>query len=104
MKTLETLLREDAAAPLDGHEFTARVMAALPPARATPAWIRPALVMGSAVGGSAIAFAFAPRDASFAMSVAEFFSAGLVSPALLASLAIGGVLLLSGVVLALDSE
>ena len=104
MKDLDTLLREDAATPLDGREFTARVMSALPPRRSTPAWIRPTLVMGSAIVGSGLALAFAPRDSSLALSVAEFLTSGLVSQAMLTSLLIGGVLLLSAVVLAFDSE
>ena len=105
MKRLDDLIREDAAAPLPDGDFTARVMSALPPAPVrSPPWLRPALVMGSAVIGSAIAVALAPHESSFALALAEFLTRGVISQTMLTSLTVGGVLLVSAVVLAFDSE
>lgn len=105
MKRLDDLLRGDAARPLPPGDFTARVMSALPPPRAaSPSWLKPVLVMGSAVLGSGIAVVLAPRESGLAMAVADFLTQGVVSQPMLTSLTIGGVLLLSAVVLALDAE
>ena len=101
---LEALLRQDAAAPRNDDGFTRRVMASLPPSGRAPAWVRPTLVMGSSIAGSAIALAFAPRDSSLALSLAEYFTSGVVSQTMLTSIAIGAVLLVSALVLAVDSE
>ena len=104
MKDLDTLLREDASRPLPDAGFTARVLGALPAPRRAPAWMRPALVLGSAVTGSALAAMLAPRTESFSLGIAEFLSSGMVTPATLTALAIGGTLLLSALVLAFDSD
>lgn len=58
---LDAMLREDGrdhrAAYLDDGGFTARVMAALPPPAALPAWRKPALTALWATAGVGIAFA-----------------------------------------------
>lgn len=99
MNDLDTLLRRDARQLPADDGFSARVMRALP---ATPLasrrWWKPVLVMGSAVVGSALAAVLAPQLESPVAALA----AGSLSSGAIASLAIGGALLLSGVVLALD--
>ena len=104
MKDLETLLREDAARIRADAGFTNRVLHALPARRHAPRWLRPALVMGSAVTGSALAVAFAPAVESPLVALSEWLGAGAASPAAVASLAIGAVLLASAVVIALDAD
>ena len=104
MNDLEKLLREDAARSIPDAGFSARVMAALPAARHAPAWLRPALVFGSAVAGSILAAVLAPEFESPVQGLSEWLRGGHISAAALASLAIGGVLLASAVVLALDTE
>ena len=105
MKDLDTLLRDDAARGLPDDGFAHRAMKALP-RRAAPAprWLRPALVMGSAVVGSALAIAFAPPLESPSLAIVELFTSGAPSPAAWAALALAGALLLSCVVVALDSD
>ena len=104
MNDLDTLLGRDAAQPVPDLGFTRRVLDALPPPRSAPSWLRPVLVLGSAVVGSGLAAAFAPRMESPSMAIAEWMSNGVVSPAAITALAIGGALLLSGLVIAFDSE
>ena len=104
MKDLDTLLRDDAARGLPDGGFSARVMSALPAPRAAPSWMRPALVFGSAVAGSVLAAVLAPGFESPALAFSEWLRGGTPSPTALASLAIGGVLLASVVVVALDTE
>jgi len=104
MKDLDALLREDAASRHDDGGFTERVMRALPRRRRTSRWLRPALVMGSAITGSALAIAFAPGFESPSVALWEWIRAGTLSPAAVASLAVGAVLLASAVVIALDTD
>jgi hypothetical protein len=104
MKDLEKLFREDAAQALADDGFSDRVMSALPPRRRTSRWLRPALVMGSAIAGSAIAVVCAPAVESPIAALSEFIGAGMATPAAMALLAIGAVLLASAVVIALDTD
>lgn len=105
MKDIDTLLHEDGRRDMPDDGFSRRVMRALPPpAVASPRWFRPALVMGSAVMGSAIAIAFAPPLESPAMAIVELCTRGAASPAALAALALAGALLASCVVVAFDSD
>ena len=105
MKDIDRLLRDDAAKGLADEGFSRRVMRALPArTSASPRWLRPALVMGSAVVGSAIAIEFAPPLESPAMAIIELHTRGAASPAALAALALAGALLLSCVVVAFDPD
>jgi hypothetical protein len=103
MKDLDTLLRDDARAPMDDAGFTARVMQALPARapRASP-WLRPALVMGSAAVGSALAVLLAP--VRVLGGFAELAQWHAPNAAALSALAIAGVLLASAVILATDLD
>ena len=105
MKDLDTLLRDDAARGIADDGFARRVMHALPArAAASPRWLRPTLVMGSAVVGSALAVAFAPPLESPAMAIVELYTRGAASPAALAALALAAALLASCIVVAFDTE
>ena len=105
MKDIETLLRDDAARGIADDGFSRRVMRALPArASASPRWLRPALVMGSAVVGSVLAIAFAPPLESPALAIVELYTRGAASPAALAALALAGALLVSCVIVAMDAD
>lgn len=104
---LDRLLRADAAReaiPDDG--FTARVMAALPPAPASVPrdWLTPALVAGSAALGSALAVAFAPEGTGLLQGYVDLVHQRAGTPAAITSLAVMGALALSVLVLAVDPE
>ena len=105
MSDIDRLLRHDARMALPDEGFSARVMGALP-ARASKArpWLRPALVMGSALVGSALAAALSPQAATLMQGFADLMRLHAGSPAAVTALAICGALLLSGLVLATDSE
>lgn len=61
---IDRLLLEDAHRVLPDDGFCARVVAALPPTAAPRAWLRPALVLGSAALGSILAWGLAPAGTS----------------------------------------
>ena len=101
---LERLLRRDAAIALPDDGFSARVMAALP-ARAEAihhAWLKPALILGSAALGSALAIAFAPAGSNVVQGFFDLAAQHPHTPAAMAGLALSGTLLLCAIVLALD--
>lgn len=105
MTDIDTLLRRDAGRDFPEGGFTERVMAALParaPARRD--WLRPALVMGSALLGSALAVVLSPAVESPVGALGQWLASGSVSTGAMATLAIGGALLLSAVVLAFDAD
>ena len=103
---LDRLLRQDAALEIADDAFTARVMAALPPARraAAPSWITPVLVLGSAALGSALAVAFSPAAGSMLQGFQDLVQMrGLTQPAV-AGLGISLSLLVSAVILATSAD
>jgi hypothetical protein len=103
---LDRLLRRDGQATLADDGFTARVLGALP-ARAESthhAWLTPALVLGSAALGSALAIALAPAGSNIVQGFFDIAASHTHTPAALAGLAMTGALLLSAIVLALDTE
>jgi hypothetical protein len=105
MSNLDKLLRHDAHLDLADDGFTARVVAALPVrvARERP-WLKPALVMGSAAIGSALAVALSPQGAALVAGFQDLMHLRMGSQGAVAGLALCGALLLSALVLATDSE
>jgi hypothetical protein len=103
---LERLLRRDAQLALPDEGFTARVMGALPTREEAThhAWLTPALIFGSAAVGSALAVFFAPAGANVVQGFFDLALAHRLTPAALAGLAMTGVLLVSAIVLVLDTE
>ena len=103
---LERLLRRDAEIALPDDGFTARAMAALPALAeaAHHAWLTPALVLGSAALGSALAIAFAPAGTNVVQGFFDLAASRTFTPAAVAGLAMTGTLLLCAIVLALDTE
>jgi len=105
MTDLDKLLRHDARHELADDGFSARVMNALP-ARASRerAWLKPALVMGSAAIGSALAVALSPQGAALVAGFQDLMYLRIGSQGAVAGLALCGALLLSALVLATDSD
>jgi len=103
MKDIERILEEDARAVLPDDGFSARVMQALPAKapRARP-WIKPALVMGSAALGSALAAALSPAGPSLLAGFSDLAHLRVVSQGAITGLALCGALLLSALVLVTD--
>ena len=105
MNDLESLLRDDARAPLADDGFRARTMAALPARSLLPgAWLRPALIFGSAALGSVAALLLAPADGSLVQGFADLVQLHALTPAAITALGVGGALLASALVLAMDSD
>jgi hypothetical protein len=101
---LDRILRHDAATsrPADGG-FTRRVMETLPaPVPRARAWTTPALVMGSAMLGSVLAFALAP--VGFTQAAIDLSQLNMLTRPAITAIAIAGALLASAVVLAADAD
>jgi hypothetical protein len=99
---LDRLLRHDARLELPDEGFTGRVLRALPPAatRRPRTWIQPALVLGSAAIGSALAAAFA--GTSIPQGFVDLAEMRGLTPAAITGLAMTAALILSALVLAAD--
>ncbi len=105
MNDLESLLREDARAGLADDGFCARAVAALPARNPLPgAWLRPALIIGSAAIGSVAALLLAPAGASLVQGFSDLATLRALTPAAVTALGVGGALLASALVLVLDSD
>jgi cation transport ATPase len=105
MNDLERILRDDARAKIADGGFTERVMAALPArAAAERAWLRPALVLGSAALGSVLAVVLAPGSYTLMEGFADLLRLRAFTPAALMAVGIGGALLASAVVLAFETD
>jgi hypothetical protein len=102
MTDLDKLLRHDARHELADDGFSARVMNALPSRER--AWLKPALVMGSAAIGSALAVALSPQGAALVAGFQDLMYLRIGSQGAVAGLALCGALLLSALVLATDSD
>ena len=103
MSDLDKLLRRDARVELPDDGFTMRVMGALP-ARAIRerAWLRPALVMGSALVGCVLAVTLSPEASSVFHGFEDLVRLKAGTSAAIGGLAVCGALLLSAVVLACE--
>ena len=106
MSDIERLLRHDARIELPDDGFAARLMAALPAraSRQERAWLRPALVMGSALLGSALAVMLSPQAASLMQGFQDLMHLRTGSSAAIGGLAMCGALLLSALVLAVNDD
>lgn len=101
---LEGLLREDAARAIAEEGFCRRVAAALPPPRASRAWLRPALVVGSAALGGVLAVLAAPAGMPLAQGFADLARLPALTPAALAALGLAlAMAVTAGVLVAEES-
>ena len=102
---LDRLLGDAARDVIDDDGFTARVMGALPARRAAPrAWLKPALVFGSAAVGSILAVALSPAAGSLLQGFQDLAQLRLFTPAATSGLAISLALLASALILALEAD
>jgi hypothetical protein len=103
MSDLDRLLRHDARLELADEGFTLRVMGALPArvAKERP-WLRPALVMGSALAGCVLAVMLSPEASSVFHGFEDLVRLKAGTSAAIGGLAVCGALLLSAVVLAFE--
>ena len=105
MDGIERLLRHDARIELPDEGFAARVMGALPARAPRPrAWLGPALVMGSALVGSALAIMLSPQASSLVQGFQDLMSLRTSSSGAIGGLAMCGALLLSALVLAVNDD
>jgi hypothetical protein len=102
---LDRILKHHAAATLTDDGFGARVMSALPmrQTRSRP-WLRPALVIGSTALGAALAFMLSPAAGSLLEGFVELAQLRMFSPAAVSAVAITCALLVSAVILAVDTD
>jgi hypothetical protein len=101
---IDRLLLGDASRDVIDEGFTARVMGALPARRAAPrAWLRPALVLGSAAVGSILAVALSPAAGSLLLGFQDLVQLRLSTPAT-SGLALSLALLASALILALEAD
>src|SRR5258708_12134104 len=97
---LDLLLRADAGNVISDAGFSARVLSALPPARAPArAWLKPALVLGSAALGSVLAVAFVPADAGIVQGYLDLAQLRGLTPAATSGLPLSPAPFLSAVLL-----
>ena len=105
MNDIDLLLREDARAPMPDDGFSRRVLSALPPpAAATRAWLRPALVLGSAALGSALAVLLAPGGFPLLQGFADLVQMRGFTPAAVTGLALAGALAVSALVMLAEAD
>jgi hypothetical protein len=103
---LDRILSNHAASTaLADDGFSARVQRALP-ARAAPRlhWIRPMVVLGSTALGAALAIALSPAAGSLLEGFNELARLRLASPAAISAVAISCALLVSAVIMAVDTD
>jgi hypothetical protein len=110
MKTLvpldpvEALLREDGRRALPDDGFALRIERALPPAPRARPWLRPALVLGSAALGSALAWLLAPAGTSVAQGFVDLARLQSQTPSAWAALATALVLAVTAAALVADES
>ena len=103
MSHIDRLLRHDARIELPDDGFTSRVMGALPARAARErAWLRPALVMGSALAGCVLSVVLSPEAATLVQGFEDLVRLKPGTSAAIGGLAFCGALLLSGLVLAFE--
>lgn len=103
--SIERLLREDARRETADDGFSARVVARLPePAAGQRPWFKPVLVIGSTLLGSVLATALAPGGLPLAEGIADLTLLRGLTPAALTGLALCGAMVISAIVLAVETE
>ena len=102
---LDRILSDHAAAPIADNDFSARVMHALPARPASPPlWVRPVLVFGSTALGAMLAIVLSPAAGSLLEGFGELAQLRMFSPAAVTAVAISCALLVSAVILAVDTD
>ena len=101
---IERLLREDARRHLPDDGFSLRVEGALPPARAARAWLKHALVLGSAAIGGALARLFAPAGTSLAQGFVDLAHLHAHTPSAFAALGLALAMAVTAAVLVAEEN
>jgi hypothetical protein len=99
---LDRRLREDARVPLADDGFTRRVLEGLPARAAARPWLRPALIVGSTLLGSALAVILSPVGPLLAEGLLDIARWRGMTPGLSAVLAMTAALGVAGFVLAAE--
>ena len=103
--SIDRLLYADARDMFSDERFTQRVMGALPAPRVrTSPWLKPALILGSAALGCALAVALSPAAGSLLQGFQDLMQLRLFTPAATSGLAISLALLASALILALEAD
>lgn len=103
--SIDRLLYADARDLAPDERFTQRVIAALPArrARARP-WVRPALILGSATLGSALAVALSPGAGQLFEGFKDLMQFRLMTAGALTGLGASAALLVSAIIFAVSSD
>lgn len=101
---IDRLLREDARRPVPDEGFSQRVERALPAPRPSRAWLRPALVLGSASIGGAAAWLLAPSGTSLVQGFLDLARLQSQTPSALTALGMALAMAVTAAVLALDES
>jgi hypothetical protein len=104
MNDIDRVLREDARIALPDQGFSPRVMAALPGRTLPRRWLHSALVFGSATLGCVLAVVLAPAGASLLQGFADLGQLKAWTSSAMTALAIGAALLVSAIVVAIESD
>ena len=100
---LDRILRADARQAIPEDGFTTRVLGALP-ARAPHRWLKPALVLGSAALGSALAVLLAPARINVVQGFLDLAQMRGLTLQGAAGLGMAAALLVSAIVLVADTD
>jgi hypothetical protein len=102
---IDRILRNHAEDSIADDGFSARVLGALPaPATRARPWLRPALVLGSTALGAVLATVLSPAAGSLLEAFRELAELRMLSPAAVSAVAISCALLLSAVIMAVDTD
>ena len=102
---VERILKHHAAASLADDGFGQRVMGALPPrAAGLRPWLRSILVFGSTALGAVLALWLSPAAGSLLEGFTELAQLRIFTPAAMTAVAISCALLVSAVILAVDTD
>ncbi len=101
---IERLLREDRRRPVPDDGFCLRVEQALPPVRALQPWLKPALVLASALVGSLLAWLLAPGGTSLVQGFLDLARLQSQTPSALAALGMALAMAVTAAVLVADES
>jgi hypothetical protein len=102
---IDRMLLEDASRHLDDAGFTEQLMSALPARPAAhAAWLRPAILLGGAVAGSALAAMLLPGDVSVVRGVRDLAVGAGLTPAAMMAIAAGALVAVLAAVTATGVE
>lgn len=102
---LDRILTAHARTPIADDGFSARVLHALPARHAgRRPWLRAALVLGSTALGAGLALVLSPAAGTLLEGFRELVQLRVLTPAAMTAVAISCALLVSAVILAVDTD